>query len=96
MARTIDQNVGPYRVLGKIGEGGPPPLASGVLRELSRGLAEAHLSGHDADRPNHSARIASSTSWAKAGWARCIARAITRLNRDVAIKVLPAVFDRRP
>ena len=28
--------------------------------------------------------------WGRAGWARSIGRGIRRLNRDVAIKVLPA------
>ena len=39
-----------------------------------------------------SASTASSACSAPAGWARSIARAIRKLNRDVAIKVLPAAF----
>src|SRR5829696_446125 len=36
--------------------------------------------------------IASSTSWAKAAWARCTKARDARLQRHVAIKILPAVF----
>ena len=40
----IGDSLGPYRVLGKIGEGGPASArARDVVRELWRGLAEAHL-----------------------------------------------------
>ena len=32
----------------------------------------------------------------RAGWARCIARATRRLNRDVALKILPDTFTHDP
>ena len=34
--------------------------------------------------------------WALAAWVRCIAPAIAKLNRDVAIKILPAAFATDP
>jgi serine/threonine protein kinase len=37
-----------------------------------------------------------SPSWARAAWARCIARANTRLDRTVAIKVLAAELAATP
>ena len=37
-------------------------------------------------------RTKCSRCWARAGWARCIARRDTRLSRDVALKILPGVF----
>ena len=49
------------------------------------------VAGHAA-RPLRDHRAPS----APAAWARCIARTDTKLDRDVAIKVLPAAFARRP
>ena len=41
MSLTPGARLGPYEVLAPLGAGGPPPLASALMRELRRGFAEA-------------------------------------------------------
>ena len=49
MSLGAGTRIGPYEVVGLIGEGGPPTLAAASGRLLRRGLAEAQQS-HGDDR----------------------------------------------
>ena len=39
--KFVGQQLGSFEILSLLGAGGPPPLASALMRELRRGLAEA-------------------------------------------------------
>jgi len=41
MSLAIGTKLGSYEILAPLGAGGPPPLASALMRELRRGLAVA-------------------------------------------------------
>ena len=84
----IGQVIGPYQVLSKLGEGGPPPFA----RESARTSASLAVAQARLDVVNGEDRIGPYLDSRQAGrrrHGRGVSRARHRLKRDVALKVLP-------